>query len=64
MMLIYFYDSLDKRLFNEHNNKKIEYWCTNRKWSSMGKKYTGQQLLELDQEMPDAIYLLVDPFTL
>ncbi|RIA95846.1 hypothetical protein C1645_756500, partial [Glomus cerebriforme] len=55
---VYFYDSLDKGLFNEHK----EDWVLVYKQSvaKYGKKKINQQLSNLDREMPGALYLPVD----
>ena len=55
---IYFYDSLDKGLFDEHKKD----WVLVYKQSVVeyGEKKSNQQLLDLDCEMPGTLYLPVD----
>ncbi|CAG8449489.1 10506_t:CDS:2 [Diversispora eburnea] len=56
---IYFYNSLDKGLFNEHKEDWVLVY--KQKVVEYGKEYTKQQLLDLNNKMPGAIYLPVDP---
>ena len=56
---IYFYNSLDKGMFDGHENDWVlVYEETVKKY---GPKYTNPQLVDLDEEMPGALYLPVDP---
>jgi len=57
---IYFHDSLDKGMFDDHE----KYWVliyeqTVKKYES--KEYMNQQLGDLDEEMPGVLYVPIDP---
>ncbi|CAG8635436.1 13641_t:CDS:2, partial [Ambispora gerdemannii] len=57
---IYFYDSLDKGMFDGHEKDWVLiYEQTVKKYES--EEYTNQQLGDLDEEMPGALYLPLDP---
>jgi len=56
---IYFHESLDKGLFNEH--KKDWVMVYEQKVVEYGEAYTDQQLSDLDCRLPGALYLPVDP---
>ncbi|CAG8617622.1 5535_t:CDS:2, partial [Ambispora leptoticha] len=57
---IYFYDSLDKGMFDGHEKDWVLiYEQTVKKYES--EEYTNQQLVDLDEEMPGALYLPLDP---
>ncbi|RHZ69358.1 hypothetical protein Glove_284g95 [Diversispora epigaea] len=56
---IYFYDNLDKGLFNEHKDEWVMIY--KQKIIKYGKEYTNQQLADLDEKMPGIVYLPVDP---
>src|SRR2546430_279508 len=55
---IYFYDGLDKGLFNEHKEDWVLVY--KQRVVKYGEKKTKKQLSELDREMPGALYLPVD----
>lgn len=57
--VIYFYDSLEKGLFNDHG----ENWVLvhKQKVVKYGGTITNQQIEALELEMPGALYLPVDP---
>ncbi|RHZ76308.1 hypothetical protein Glove_199g202 [Diversispora epigaea] len=57
---LYFYDSLDKGIFDEHKKEWVlVYGQKVIKYGS--EEYTNQQLSDLEDEMVGAIYLPIDP---
>ena len=58
--LLYFYNSLEAGKFDEHQKDWV--LVDGQKVVKYGSdKYTNQQLSDLEEEMPAAIYLPVDP---
>ena len=55
---VYFYDSLDKGLLNEHKEDWVLVY--KQRIVKYGEKKTNKQLSDLDREMPGALYLPVD----
>ena len=57
---LYFYKSLDRGMFDEHQKDWVLVY--RQKVVKYGSdEYTNQQLTELEDEMPGAIYIPVDP---
>jgi hypothetical protein len=55
---VYFYDSLDRGLFNEHKESWVQVY--RQRVVKYGEKKTRQQRSDLDLEMPGVLYLPVD----
>ena len=55
---MYFYNSLDRGLFNEHKENWV--LVCKQRIVKYGEKKTNQQLSDLDREMPGVLYLPVD----
>ncbi|CAG8504514.1 5780_t:CDS:2 [Funneliformis mosseae] len=56
--LIFFYDNIDKGSFDGHKDEWVLVYKQQVK--KYGPEYTNKELMDLDEEMPGAIYLPVD----
>ena len=56
--LIFFFDNIDKGTFDEHKDSWVLVYKQEVK--KYGSEYTGKELVNLEEEMPGAIYLPVD----